>query len=96
VSWEISFVLYITVFYHRGLAHEAVILSPLMQRFVAWTGSWVTGIDAKAWVCLHRLHHQYPNEARFSHRWFEWDWGCQLCQLLSLIGVLRIARSTRT
>lgn len=230
-------VLYITVFYHRGLAHEAVILSPRMQRFVARTGSWVTGIDAKAWVCMHRLHHRYsdkkqdphspvyggvfglfrkqllayrkvlvaliryhkdyekvvadldidvspvnkrqlwylpyllhlaigvilglltgsawigaafvlgisshpiegwavnalahsfgyrnyatddnsrnntwvaflvagegyqnnhhryPEEARFSHRWFEWDWGYQLCQLLSLFGVLRITRSTRT
>jgi len=230
-------VLYITVFYHRGLAHEAVILSPRMQRLVAKTGIWITGIDAKAWVCMHRLHHRhsdtakdphspvysgvlglfrkqlqayrkvlvalirrhesyekvvsdlpievsavnarqlwylpylahlaigviiglftgsvwigtafvlgisshplegwavnalahcygyrnyatadnsrnntwvawlvagegyqnnhhrYPDEARFSHRWFEWDWGYRLCQLLSLCGVLRIARSTRS
>ncbi|MDQ3234108.1 MAG: acyl-CoA desaturase [Pseudobdellovibrionaceae bacterium] len=230
-------VLYITVFYHRGLAHEAVILSPRMQRFVAKTGIWVTGIDAKAWVCMHRLHHRhsdtqkdphspvfagvlglfrkqllayrkvlvalirrhdhydkvvadldlevsavnarqrwylpylshlvmgvglawitgsawigaafvlgisshplegwavnalahsygyrnyatddnsqnntwvawlvagegyqnnhhrYPDEARFSHRWFEWDWGYQLCLVLSFCGVLRIAPSTRT
>ncbi len=60
-------VLYITVFYHRGLAHSAVILSPRLQRFVAFTGGWVTGIDAKAWVCMHRLHHRYSDTSKDPH-----------------------------
>jgi len=52
---------YITVFYHRGLAHGAVRLSPRMRRFVGLTGNWVTGLDPKAWACMHRLHHRYSD-----------------------------------
>jgi stearoyl-CoA desaturase (delta-9 desaturase) len=40
---------YITVFYHRGLTHGAVRLSPVTRRFVAVTGNWVTGLDPKGW-----------------------------------------------
>jgi stearoyl-CoA desaturase (delta-9 desaturase) len=52
---------YITVLYHRGLAHDAVVLSPRVRRFVGLTGSWVTGIDPKAWACMHRLHHRHSD-----------------------------------
>lgn len=52
---------YISVFYHRGLAHGAVVLKPWLRRFVALTGSWVTGIDPKAWACMHRRHHEYSD-----------------------------------
>lgn len=52
---------YITVLYHRGLTHGAVKLSPNTRKFVIATGSWVTGIDPKAWSCMHRLHHQYSD-----------------------------------
>jgi stearoyl-CoA desaturase (delta-9 desaturase) len=48
---------YITVFYHRGFAHGALVMPSAVRRFVAWTGSWVTGIDVKAWICMHRIHH---------------------------------------
>ena len=48
---------YITVFFHRGLAHRAVRLRPRTLRFVAATGSWMTGLDPKAWVAMHRRHH---------------------------------------
>lgn len=58
---------YITVFYHRGLAHGALSIRPSVQRFVTITGCWVTGIDPKAWVCMHRLHHRYPDEERDPH-----------------------------
>lgn len=60
-------VLYITVFYHRGLAHSGVILSPRLRRFVAATGCLITGIDAKAWACMHRLHHRYSDTEKDPH-----------------------------
>ena len=49
---------YISVFYHRGLTHEAVVLKPWTQKLVVATGPWVMGIDAKTWVTMHRLHHK--------------------------------------
>jgi fatty-acid desaturase len=49
--------LYITVFYHRGLTHGAVEIRPWLRRVVRYTGSWVTGLDPKAWACMHRIHH---------------------------------------
>jgi stearoyl-CoA desaturase (delta-9 desaturase) len=58
---------YITVFYHRGLAHGGVELKPGLRRFVAATGSWVTGLDPKAWACMHRQHHQHADTARDPH-----------------------------
>ena len=51
----------ITVFYHRGLAHRAVDISPRMRRFVARWGNWLTGLDPKGWVCMHRLHHAHSD-----------------------------------
>jgi len=60
-------VLYISVFFHRGLAHGAVVLSPALRRFVARSGCWVTGIDPKAWVCMHRLHHRYSDTDKDPH-----------------------------
>jgi len=58
---------WITVFYHRGLAHRALVLGPRMRRFVVATGPWITGMDPKAWVCMHRLHHQYSDTADDPH-----------------------------
>lgn len=52
---------YITVFYHRALAHGAVVLTPRTQRFVAYTGIWATGLDPKGWACMHRLHHRHAD-----------------------------------
>jgi len=52
---------YITVFYHRSFAHGAVTLTPRMQRFVASTGIWATGLDPKGWACMHRLHHRHSD-----------------------------------
>jgi stearoyl-CoA desaturase (Delta-9 desaturase) len=49
--------LYITIFYHRAVTHRALQLRPGLRRFVVATGNWVTGLDLKAWVCMHRIHH---------------------------------------
>ncbi len=56
---------YITVFYHRGFAHRGLRLSPRLRSFVLATGNWVTGLDPKAWACMHRMHHAFadgPND----------------------------------
>jgi len=52
---------FISVVYHRGLCHGAVRLRPGFKRFAVSAGSWITGIDAKAWVCMHRNHHQHSD-----------------------------------
>jgi stearoyl-CoA desaturase (delta-9 desaturase) len=54
-------IFYITVLYHRALTHRAVGLTPFSAKLVEHTGSWVTGIDPKAWACMHRLHHLHSD-----------------------------------
>lgn len=51
----------ITVGYHRGLAHRAVRLSPRARRGLIVAGNWITGLDPKAWVVMHRRHHEYSD-----------------------------------
>lgn len=60
-------IFYITVLYHRGLTHQAVQLSPGAMKFLERTGIWVTGIDPKAWACMHRMHHQYSDTEKDPH-----------------------------
>lgn len=52
---------YTSVFYHRGLCHDAVKLSPFLTKLVEHTGMLITGIDPKGWVCMHRLHHEHSD-----------------------------------
>jgi len=52
---------YISVLYHRGLAHGAVTLRPRLRKLVIHTGNWVTGMNPKAWCCMHRLHHLHSD-----------------------------------
>lgn len=54
-------ILTISVGYHRGLAHGAVTLHPGLRRLVVATGSWITGLDPKAWVVMHRMHHAFAD-----------------------------------
>ena len=54
-------ILTISVGYHRGFAHQAVTLHPLLRRLVIACGNWVTGLDPKAWVVMHRLHHEHSD-----------------------------------
>ncbi|MFT4569342.1 MAG: fatty-acid desaturase [Hyphomicrobiaceae bacterium] len=57
----------ITVLYHRGLAHGAVALSPKTRKFTATMGVWLTGLDPKGWVCMHRQHHDFSDTADDPH-----------------------------
>jgi stearoyl-CoA desaturase (delta-9 desaturase) len=59
--------LYITVFYHRGFTHRSLELHPRVRRFVAASAIWVTGLDVKAWVCMHRLHHLEADRVEDPH-----------------------------
>ena len=69
---------YISVLYHRGLTHRAVILGPKMMSFLYHTGVWVTGLDPKAWATMHRHHHLYsdtekdPHSPAFTGIWGVW------------------------
>jgi stearoyl-CoA desaturase (delta-9 desaturase) len=54
-------IFYITVLYHRGLTHGAVKLNSASLWLIEHTGKWVTGIDPKAWACMHRLHHEHSD-----------------------------------
>ena len=58
---------YITVFYHRALAHRAVRLQPATLRFALATANWVTGLDPKAWACMHRMHHAFSDGPEDPH-----------------------------
>ena len=58
---------YTSIFYHRGLCHGGLVFPPFMIKFIASSAMWVTGIDAKAWVCMHRLHHQYSDTEKDPH-----------------------------
>lgn len=58
---------YITVLYHRGLTHRAVILGPKMMKWLSVTGVWVTGLDPKAWATMHRLHHDFADTESDPH-----------------------------
>ncbi len=60
-------IFYVTVLYHRGLAHSGVKLHPRTLKFVQYTGNWLTGIDPVAWVAMHRLHHQYSDSHKDPH-----------------------------
>jgi stearoyl-CoA desaturase (Delta-9 desaturase) len=56
-----------SVGYHRGLAHCAVKLREPWRKLLAVAGIWVTGVDPKAWVVMHRLHHTYSDSVDDPH-----------------------------
>ncbi|MFZ3230873.1 MAG: acyl-CoA desaturase [Pseudobdellovibrio sp.] len=60
-------IFYITVLYHRGLSHGSVILNSKLTKLLKWTGIWVTGIDPKAWACMHRMHHMFSDTEQDPH-----------------------------
>ncbi len=51
----------ITVGYHRGLAHGALQLHPRLRQVFIVAGNWLTGLDPKAWVVMHRRHHAFSD-----------------------------------
>jgi stearoyl-CoA desaturase (delta-9 desaturase) len=60
-------ILTITVGYHRSLAHKSVILHPMLRAALIRGGNWLTGLDPKAWVVMHRLHHEHSDTPRDPH-----------------------------
>jgi stearoyl-CoA desaturase (Delta-9 desaturase) len=83
-------IFYITVLYHRGLTHNSVLLKPAMVQFIGATGIWVTGIDPKAWACMHRRHHAHSDTALDPHSPQIYGvFGVALEQLRSYENVLR-------
>ena len=56
-----------TVYLHRTLAHRAVTLRPAVAfafRLVTWI---TTGLRAREWVAVHRLHHAHTDEEGDPH-----------------------------
>jgi stearoyl-CoA desaturase (delta-9 desaturase) len=60
-------IFFITVLYHRALTHESITLKPWVMRFLGVTGVWLTGLEPKAWACMHRLHHKYSDQDSDPH-----------------------------
>jgi stearoyl-CoA desaturase (delta-9 desaturase) len=54
-------ILTVSIGYHRALAHRSVELHPALRRLLVRGGNWVTGLDPKAWVVMHRLHHEHSD-----------------------------------
>ena len=52
---------FVSVFYHRGLSHQAVELPQWLIKFLEKFGVLIIGIDPKIWACMHRLHHQHSD-----------------------------------
>ncbi|MBS2031372.1 MAG: acyl-CoA desaturase [Deltaproteobacteria bacterium] len=61
VAAYLANVLTITVGYHRALAHQSVTLHPRLKRALVVGGNWLTGLDPRAWVVMHRLHHAHSD-----------------------------------
>jgi stearoyl-CoA desaturase (delta-9 desaturase) len=81
---------YISVFYHRAFTHDAVSINPRFRPFIIKTSNWVTGIDLKAWACMHRMHHTYSDTMKDPHSPKRWGiFGTALGQLHSYNLTLR-------
>jgi stearoyl-CoA desaturase (Delta-9 desaturase) len=81
---------YISVFYHRAFTHDSVAINPRLRQFIIQSSSWVTGIDLKAWACMHRMHHMYSDTMKDPHSPKRWGiFGTALGQLHSYNQTLR-------
>lgn len=60
-------VTFTSVFYHRALCHNALVLKPWLKKVVAYWGLIVTAVDPAIWVCTHRLHHTYSDTEKDPH-----------------------------
>lgn len=48
----------VTLFLHRGQAHRAILFKPALAHFMRLWLWLTTGMNTKAWVAIHRKHHQ--------------------------------------
>lgn len=60
ISYLVS-ITYTSVFYHRAFTHNSLVLSSWFRKFVIFSGPWITGMDIKGWVCMHRMHHEHSD-----------------------------------
>ncbi len=60
-------ILTVTVGYHRALAHRALTLHPALERVLVSAGPWLTGLDPKGWIVMHRLHHEHSDTPEDPH-----------------------------
>lgn len=56
-----------SVGYHRGLAHGAVRIREPFRKMLVVSGIWLTAIDPKGWVVMHRLHHAHSDTPNDPH-----------------------------
>ena len=52
---------YISVLYHRGIAHRGIEIPTWLYKFIGATAMPIVGIDPLGWACMHRLHHTHSD-----------------------------------
>ena len=67
ISSYILSVTFTSVFYHRALCHNAMILKPWLKKFIYKYGFILTAIDPAIWICTHRMHHLYSDKKEDPH-----------------------------
>lgn len=67
VVFHLATMLGITVGYHRLYAHKAFRAGPRTRRVLLSMGAMAAQGPPIQWVCNHRLHHQYSDEAKDLH-----------------------------
>jgi hypothetical protein len=50
-----------------GFALGVVRLKPGAKRMLLAVGNWLTGLDPKAWVVMHRMHHEHSDTPKDPH-----------------------------
>jgi stearoyl-CoA desaturase (Delta-9 desaturase) len=81
---------YITVLYHRGLTHKALLLKPWLMKWLYHSGTWITGLDPKTWATMHRLHHIHSDTEKDPHSpSHQGVWGVWAGQYRSYLATMR-------
>ena len=65
----------VTLFLHRNQTHQSIILHPIVSHFMRFWLWFTTSMLTKAWVAVHRKHHQHVETEHDPHspRWFGLD-----------------------
>lgn len=51
----------VTLYLHRSQAHKGIIFHPALEHFMRFWLWLTTGMTTKAWVAVHRKHHQHTD-----------------------------------
>lgn len=57
----------VTLYLHRGQAHRGIEFHPVLEHFMRCWLWLTTGMTTKAWVAVHRMHHQKTDVAGDPH-----------------------------